>query len=137
MKNLIYLILGVAFGIVMYKAETASWFRIYEMFHFQSFHMYGFMGGALFVGVLGTLWIKKTNKKDFEGKPIVIENKAKSIARYLIGGIFFGLGWALIGACPGPMFVLLGAGLWPMIIAIVGALIGTFIYGLIKDKLPH
>ena len=137
MKNLIYLILGVAFGIVMYKAETASWFRIYEMFHFQSFHMYGFMGGALFVGVLGTLWIKKTDKKDFEGKPIVIENKAKSIARYLIGGIFFGLGWALIGACPGPMFVLVGAGLWPMIIAIVGALIGTFIYGLIKDKLPH
>lgn len=137
MKNLIYLILGIAFGIVMYKAETASWFRIYEMFHFQSFHMYGFMGGALFVGVLGTLWIKKTEKKDIEGKPIVIEDKAKSIARYLIGGIFFGLGWALIGACPGPMFVLIGAGLWPMIIAIVGALIGTFIYGLIKDKLPH
>lgn len=137
MKNLIYLILGVAFGIVMYKAETASWFRIYEMFHFQSFHMYGFMGGALFVGVIGTLWIKKSDKKDFEGKPIVIEDKAKSIARYLIGGIFFGLGWALIGACPGPMFVLVGAGLWPMIIAIVGALLGTFIYGLIKDKLPH
>lgn len=137
MKNLIYLLLGVAFGIVMYKAETASWFRIYEMFHFQSFHMYGFMGGALFVGVLGTLWIKKSEKKDFDGQPIVIAPKAKSIARYLIGGIFFGLGWALIGACPGPMFVLVGAGIWQMLIVIIGALLGTYIYGIIKDKLPH
>lgn len=137
MKNLIYLLLGVAFGIVMYKAETASWFRIYEMFHFQSFHMYGFMGGALFVGVLGTLWIKKSDKKDFDGQPIVIAPKAKSIARYLIGGIFFGLGWALIGACPGPMFVLVGAGIWQMLIVIIGALLGTYIYGIIKDKLPH
>ena len=137
MKNLIYLLLGVAFGIVMYKAETASWFRIYEMFHFQSFHMYGFMGGALFVGVLGTLWIKKSEKKDFDGQPIVIAPKAKSIARYLIGGIFFFFVWALIGACPGPMFVLVGAGIWQMLIVIIGALLGTYIYGIIKDKLPH
>lgn len=137
MKNLLYILLGMAFGIVMYKAETASWFRIYEMFKFQSFHMYGFMGGALFVGVIGIYWIKKSDKKDFNGNPIVIEPKAKSIARYLIGGISFGLGWALIGACPGPMFVLVGAGVWSMLIAIVGALIGTYLYGIFKDKLPH
>ena len=95
------------------------------------------MGGALFVGVLGTLWIKKSDNKDFDGQPIVIAPKAKSIARYLIGGIFFGLGWALIGACPGPMFVLVGAGIWQMLIVIIGALLGTYIYGIIKDKLPH
>ncbi|UYW00808.1 YeeE/YedE family protein [Flavobacterium agricola] len=137
MKNFIYILLGMAFGIVMYKAETASWFRIYEMFQFQSFHMYGFMGGALFVGVLGTYWIKKSDKKDFNGNPIIIQPKEKSIARYLIGGISFGLGWALIGACPGPMFVLVGAGVWSMLIVIFGALVGTYLYGLIKHKLPH
>lgn len=137
MKNLLYILLGMAFGIVMYKAETASWFRIYEMFQFQSFHMYGFMGGALFVGVIGIYWIKKSEKKDFNGNPIVIEPKTKSVARYLIGGISFGLGWALIGACPGPMFVLVGAGVWSMLIAIIGALIGTYLYGIFKDKLPH
>ncbi|ATA90154.1 transporter [Capnocytophaga stomatis] len=137
MKNLVYILLGIVFGIVMYKTETASWFRIYEMFHFQSFHMYGFIGGALAVGVLGIQYIKRTNEKDFDGKPIVIQPKERKIARYLIGGTFFGLGWALVGACPGPMFVLLGAGVWSILIAIVGALIGTYLYGVLKDKLPH
>lgn len=121
----------------MYKAETASWFRIYEMFNFQSFHMYGFIGSALFVGLIGIQIIKKKHTKTIDGNPIVIQPKTKSIARYLIGGIFFGLGWALVGACPGPIFVLLGAGLYPMAIVIFGALIGTYIYGIIKDKLPH
>lgn len=137
MKNLVYILLGIIFGIIMYKTETASWFRIYEMFHFQSFHMYGFIGGALVVGILGIQWIKRTSEKDFDGKPIVIPPKDKGIARYLIGGIFFGLGWALVGACPGPMFVLLGAGVWSILIAIVGALIGTYLYGVLKNKLPH
>ncbi|MFK8271541.1 DUF6691 family protein [Capnocytophaga stomatis] len=137
MKNLVYILLGIVFGIVMYKTETASWFRIYEMFHFQSFHMYGFIGGALAVGVLGIQYIKRTNEKDFDGNPIVIPPKERKIARYLIGGTFFGLGWALVGACPGPMFVLLGAGVWSILIAIVGALIGTYLYGVLKDKLPH
>lgn len=137
MKSLIYILLGVIFGATMYKAETASWFRIYEMFNFQSFHMYGFIGSALFVGLIGIQIIKKKHTKTIDGNPIVIQPKTKSIARYLIGGIFFGLGWALVGACPGPIFVLLGAGLYPMAIVIFGALIGTYIYGILKDKLPH
>lgn len=136
-KNIAYVFLGILFGVVMYKTETASWFRIYEMFHFQSFHMYGFIAGALFVGLLGIQWIKRTEKKDIEGKSIVIVPKEKSIYRYLIGGIFFGLGWALVGACPGPIFVLLGAGVWSMGIVIVGALLGTYLYGVLKNRLPH
>lgn len=137
MKSLIYIILGIVFGITMYKSETASWFRIYEMFSFQSFHMYGFIGSALIIGLIGVQIIKKKEIKDFDGNKIEIQPKTKSIVRYLIGGIFFGLGWALVGACPGPIFVLVGAGLYPMLIVILGALAGTYLYGIIKDKLPH
>ncbi|MBO6213795.1 hypothetical protein SAMN05421738_11277 [Algoriella xinjiangensis] len=137
MRSLVYIVLGVIFGVTMYKAETASWFRIYEMFNFQSFHMYGFIGSALVVGLIGIQIMKKKEAKDVDGKPIVIQPKNKSIARYLIGGIFFGLGWALVGACPGPIFVLLGAGVYPIIIVIIGALLGTYLYGIIKDKIPH
>lgn len=137
MKNLIYIIIGLFFGVVMYKSEAASWFRIYEMFNFQSFHMYGLMGTALFFGVIGVQIIKRKKIKDVNGQPIIIPNKDKSIARYLIGGIFFGLGWALAGACPGPMFVLTGAGYFPILIVILGAVLGTWIYGMLKSKLPH
>ena len=137
MRNIIYIILGVIFGITMYKAETASWFKIYEMFNFQSFHMYGFIGSALVIGLVGVQLMKKMNARDVDGQVINIQPKNKSITRYLIGGIFFGLGWALVGACPGPIFVLVGAGLYPMLIVIVGALAGTYLYGIIKDKLPH
>lgn len=137
MRSFIYILLGIVFGITMYKAETASWFRIYEMFSFQSFHMYGFIGSALAIGLIGIQIIKKKEAKDVDGKPIQIQPKAKSIPRYLIGGTFFGLGWALVGACPGPIFVLLGAGVYAMLIVILGALSGTYLYGLIKDKLPH
>lgn len=137
MRNSLYILLGIAFGIVMYKSETASWFRIYEMFHFQSFHMYGFIGGALVVGALGIQWIKRSQKKDIDGKTIMIPPKEKSVMRYLIGGILFGLGWALVGACPGPLFVLFGAGVWSILIAIIGALLGTYLYGVFKNKLPH
>ncbi len=121
----------------MYKAEAASWFRIYEMFHFQSLHMYGFIGSALVIGVIGTQWMKLSEKKDVDGNKITIVPKEKSIVRYLFGGIFFGLGWALIGACPGPMFVLVGTGLWSMMFVIVGAILGTFLYGILRNKLPH
>ncbi len=137
MKNLIYIVIGFFFGVVMYKSEAASWFRIYEMFNFQSFHMYGLMGTALFFGVIGVQIIKRKKVKDINGQPIIIPNKDKSIARYLIGGIFFGLGWALAGACPGPMFVLTGAGYFPILIVILGAVLGTWIYGMLKSKLPH
>lgn len=107
------------------------------MFNFESFHMYGFIGSALAIGLLGIQVIKKNEIKDIDGQGIVIQPKTKSISRYLIGGIFFGLGWALVGACPGPLFVLLGVGVYPILIAILGALIGTFIYGKIRNKIPH
>ncbi len=136
MRAILFLVLGTLFGIVMYKAEAASWFRIVEMFSFASFHMYGFIGSALVVGLIGLQWMKKS-VKNVDGDNIVIEDKKKSIPRYLLGGIFFGLGWAMVGACPGPIFVLLGAGVWPMLIVIASALAGTYLYGLIKDKLPH
>ncbi len=136
MRQLIFIVLGVLFGVVMYKAEAASWFRIYEMFNFQSFHMYGFMGSALAVGIVGVQWMKRS-ARNVDGERVAVAPKQKSITRYLVGGIFFGLGWALVGACPGPMFVLLGAGVLPMLIVIVSALFGTFIYGVLKDKLPH
>jgi uncharacterized membrane protein YedE/YeeE len=100
MRTLIYVVIGILFGITMFKSEAASWFRIYEMFRFESFHMYG-------------------------------------ISRYFYGGIIFGLGWALAGACPGPMFTLVGAGFLPIGVVIISSLIGTYIYGLLKDNLPH
>ncbi|MFV0152065.1 YeeE/YedE family protein [Empedobacter falsenii] len=137
MRSLVYITLGIIFGATMYKAETASWFRIFEMFNFQSFHMYGFIGSAFVVGTIGIQLMKKKEAKDINGQKIVIQPKAKSIARYLIGGIFFGLGWALVGACPGPIFVLLGAGVYPILITIAGALIGTFVYGKVRNKIPH
>lgn len=137
MKNIVYLLIGTFFGIVMYKSEAASWFRIYEMFQFQSIHMYGLMGTALAVGIIIVQYIKRNKVKDVNGNPIVIADKDKSIPRYLIGGILFGLGWALAGACPGPMFVLTGAGYFPILVVILGAVLGTWLYGLIKNKLPH
>lgn len=136
MRQFIFLVLGILFGVVMYKTEAASWFRIYEMFSFQSFHMYGFIGSALVIGVAGVQWMKRS-VRDIDGEQVRVSPKQKSIARYLIGGTFFGLGWALVGACPGPLFVLLGAGVFPILIVIISALFGTFIYGLIKDRLPH
>ena len=137
MKNIVYLIIGTFFGIVMYKSEAASWFRIYEMFQFQSIHMYGLMGTALAVGIIVVQYIKRNKVKNINGEPIIIADKDKSIPRYLIGGILFGLGWALAGACPGPMFVMTGAGYFPILVVILGAVLGTWFYGLIKDKLPH
>lgn len=137
MKFLKFLVLGCIMGIVMSKSEVISWYRIYEMFRFGSFHMYGIIGSAVMTGALGVFLIKKFNLKDFSGKPIVFQDKKKSIARYLIGGIIFGLGWAITGACPGPMFVLLGYGIYSIAIVIAAAVFGTFLYGLIRHKLPH
>ena len=137
MRSLVYLVVGVFFGIVMFKSEAASWFRIYEMFQFEAFHMYGIIGSALVLGTLFTQWVKKRKTKSLFGEEIIINDKEKSIARYAIGGILFGLGWALAGACPGPMYTLLGAGFLPILIVILGALLGTFLYGMLKDKLPH
>lgn len=137
MRSIIYLLIGVLFGITMFKSEAASWFRIYEMFQFKSFHMYGIIGSALVLGVSITQFIKRKQLNDAFGNPIQIAPKEKTVARYLIGGIFFGLGWALSGACPGPMYTLVGAGFSPIIIVILGAVLGTFVYGILKKYLPH
>lgn len=137
MKYLKYIIVGFIFGIVLTKSEAVSWYRIYEMFHFQSFHMYGIIGTAVVTGVIGIQIIKRLQLRDIKGNPITIADKEFGSARYWIGGTLFGLGWALVGACPGPIFILLGAGIFPVIFILIGALLGTFFYGLLKDKLPH
>ncbi|MBC7439297.1 MAG: YeeE/YedE family protein [Flavobacterium sp.] len=137
MKIVKYFIVGLVFGIVLTKSEAVSWYRIYEMFQFQSFHMYGIIGVAFFTGLIGIQIIKKYNLKDFNGETIIIPNKEKGSFRYWIGGLFFGLGWALVGACPGPIFILIGAGFLPVILILTGALLGTFFYGVIKENLPH
>jgi uncharacterized membrane protein YedE/YeeE len=137
MNALKYFFVGFFFGIVLTKSEAVSWYRIYEMFQFQSFHMYGIIGVAVATGVIGIQIIKRKNIKDIKGLPIEIQEKDRGSVRYLVGGIFFGLGWALVGSCPGPIFILIGAGFMPVIIVLIGALIGTVIYGALKSKLPH
>lgn len=137
MKALKFILVGIVFGIIMYKSQAVSWYRIHEMFRFESFHMYGIIGSALFLGVLAVQWIKRTQMKDITGQPIMIEPKEKSFWRYILGGTFFGLGWALTGACPGPMYVLLGTGMMSIMIVLFGAIIGTFLYGVLRSKLPH
>jgi uncharacterized membrane protein YedE/YeeE len=137
MKGLRFIIAGVIFGIIMTKSEAVSWYRIQEMFRFQSFHMYGIIGTAVVLGALSVYLIKKFHIKDSQGTPIVFTDKEKTRANYIIGGLIFGLGWALTGACPGPMFVNIGYGYVSFIIVVIGALTGTFLYGLLRHKLPH
>ena len=137
MKFIKFFLVGIVFGIVMAKSEAISWFRIQEMFRFQAFHMYGIIGTAIVLGVAGVALIKKLGLKNFEGNPIVFYPKEKSIIRYILGGIIFGLGWALSGACPGPMVVNIGYGFLSMTIVFVFAIIGTYLYGVIRSKLPH
>ena len=137
MKAIKYLLVGLVFGIIMYKSQAVSWYRIYEMFRFESFHMYGIIGSALGLGVLGISLIKRFKLKDLSGNPIQFTPKQKSVPRYLIGGTLFGLGWALVGACPGPMFTLLGTGALTIGLVLLGAVLGTFLYGMLRGKLPH
>ena len=137
MKAIKYLVVGFFFGIVLTKCEAVSWYRIYEMFLFQSFHMYGIIMVAILTGIIGLQIIKRKEIKDIKGNPIVIQDKEKGSIRYWIGGLIFGLGWALVGACPGPIFILIGAGFLSVGFILIGAVLGTFIYGVIKDKLPH
>ncbi|MFN3968776.1 DUF6691 family protein [Flavobacterium sp.] len=137
MNLLKYIIVGFIFGIILTKAEAVSWYRIYEMFQFQSIHMYGIITVAIITGFIGLQFIKRKQIKDINGKPIYIQDKEKGNARYWIGGILFGLGWAMVGACPGPIFILLGAGFLSVGLILIGAIFGTFLYGVLKDKLPH
>lgn len=137
MKLLKFLLLGIFFGILLSKSEAFSWFRIQEMFRFQSFHMYGIIGTAVILGAIGVSLIKRFNLKDIYGDPIRFFPKEKSTNRYLLGGMIFGLGWALSGACPGPMVVNIGYGYLSMIVVFFFAIVGTYSYGLFKDSLPH
>ena len=137
MKALKYILVGFVFGIVLTKSEAVSWYRIYEMFQFQSFHMYGIIMVAITTGAIGIQIIKKNKIKDIKGLPIEIKDKEPGSIRFWFGGIFFGLGWALVGSCPGPIFILLGAGFLPVLLVLFGALFGTFLYGLIRNKLSH
>jgi uncharacterized protein len=137
MKYVIFLLLGIIFGITLYQAEIVSWFRIQEMFRFQSFHMYGVIGSAVVIGAIIVQIIKRSGMHTATGESWKLNPKDMSIPRYLVGGTFFGLGWALVGACPGPMFILVGGNASFYLIAVVGALIGTFTYGVLRSRLPH
>ena len=133
-----YLLLGVFFGIVLTKSEVISWFRIQEMFRFQAFHMYGIIGSAVVVAASAIALIKRFNVKTVHGHDIYIQPKAMDEhRRYWIGGTVFGLGWALAGACPGPLFALIGNGISVMVIAVGSAVVGTWTYGALRSRLPH
>lgn len=137
MKYLKFLVVGIFFGVVLVKSEAVSWYRIYEMFRFQSFHMYGIIGTAVASGILFLQISKRGIIKSIKGADIFVPKKDNGLVRYIIGGTIFGLGWALIGACPGPMYILLGTGVASMLIVIAAAILGTFLYGILKNKLPH
>lgn len=134
--NFKYLIAGILFGIVLVKSEVVSWFRIQEMFRLQSFHMYGVIGTAVITGIIAVWLIKKLNIKTIYGETIHFRPK-KFNKGQIFGGLIFGLGWAMTGACPGPLFAQLGAGFTVIIVAIASAVAGTWVYGKLRDKLPH
>ena len=134
--NLKYLVVGIFFGIVFVKAEVISWYRIQEMFRFQSFHMYGIIGSAIVTGIISVWLIKKFNIKTIHGETIKISPKTFNKGQ-IYGGLIFGLGWAMTGACPGPLFVQIGTGATVIIVTLLSAIAGTWIYGLLREKLPH
>ena len=131
-----YLILGIIFGIVFVKAEIISWFRIQEMFRLQSFHMYGVIGSAVLTGMLSIQIIKRFNVKTIHGEDIVIPEKVFRKGQ-IIGGFIFGLGWAITGACPGPLFAQIGSGYTVVMVTLLSALAGTWVYGKFANKLPN
>ena len=134
--NLKYTLVGILFGIVFVKAEIISWFRIQEMFRFESFHMYGVIGSAVVVGMISVFVIKKFNIKTIYGEPIKITPKVFNKGN-IYGGLLFGMGWALTGACPGPLYAQIGTGVTVVVVTLLSAIIGTWFYGYFKDKLPH
>lgn len=137
MKKFKFYLVGVLFGIIMTKSEVISWYRIYEMFKFESFHMYGVIGSAVMLGAFIVFIMKRTGMKTLKGTEPNLPPKEKAFTRYIVGGTLFGLGWALTGACPGPMFVLAGHGIWPFLVVIASAMLGTFTYGALRKYLPH
>jgi len=137
MNLLKYIVLGTFFGVMMYMTEALSWFRIFEMFKFQSFHMYGIIGAGVVLGVIVNYLFKSGKIKDINGNQVKINDKAKTWPRYIIGGTIFGLGWGLSGLCPGMVFILIGTGNLVFVIFLVALLIGTLLYGVLRDKIPH
>ena len=135
-SNLKFFLAGIVFGILLIKGEVVSWFRIQEMFRFQSFHMYGIIGSAVLVGMISILLIKKFHIKTINKKEIVIQEK-KFQKGYIIGGLIFGFGWAITGACPGPLFAQIGTGATVVIITLLSAVAGTWTYGFFRERLPH
>jgi uncharacterized membrane protein YedE/YeeE len=136
MRNIKFLLAGVVFGIILVKSQVISWFRIQEMFRLQAFHMYGIIGSAIAVGMVSILLLKRFNVKTINGEPIVIPQKQFTWGN-VWGGLIFGLGWAITGACPGPLYALLGSGFWVIGVTLLSAILGTWVYGLAKNKLPH
>jgi uncharacterized membrane protein YedE/YeeE len=135
---MIYTALGALFGIVLTKSQVISWFRIQEMFRFQSVYMYATFASAVIVAAIGLRMIAWRHVRSMNGEPIVVPPKTLGRGtRYWLGGICFGLGWALIGACPGPLFALLGNGVSVMLVPIASALAGTWVYGMMRSRLPH
>ncbi len=132
-----YLLVGLAFGFVMIKSEAASWYRIQEMFRFQSFHMYGVIGSAVLTGMLSTWLLRRLRRTALDGQEIRVALKAPTYPRYVLGGLIFGLGWGLAGVCPGPVFALIGSGVMSMLVVLAFALLGTWLYGVLRDHLPH
>lgn len=136
MKNLKYAIVGIIFGIVFVKAEIISWFRIQEMFRFQSFHMFGVIGTAVVVGLISVQIIKRFHLKTLSGEQVSINSKTFNKGT-IIGSLLFGFGWAITGACPGPLFAEVGSGYWAILVTLLSAILGTWTYGYFRDKLPH
>lgn len=136
MKNIKYIIAGIFFGIVLVKSEVISWFRIQEMFRLDSFHMYGVIGTAVVVGIISVQIIKRFHLKSIEDEAITMQHRPFQKGQ-IFGGLLFGMGWALTGACPGPIFAQIGSGFTVVIITFLSALAGTWVYGLIRERLPH
>jgi uncharacterized protein len=135
-SNWKYLVAGIWFGIILVKSEVVSWFRIQEMFRLQSFHMYGVIGSAVVIGIISIFLIKKLKVKSFEGEEIKLEPKKFSKGQ-IYGGLIFGLGWAVTGACPGPLFAQIGTGATVVLVTLFSAIAGTWVYGKFRTKLPH
>ena len=135
-SNIKFMIAGIFFGIILVKAEVISWFRIYEMFTLQSFHMYGVLSSAVTVGIISIFIIKKFHIKTIDGESIHIESK-KFNKGQIYGGLLFGFGWALTGACPGPLFAQIGTGATVIIVTLLSAIAGTWVYGWARERLPH
>ena len=136
MKNVKYLFIGAVFGFILVKSEVISWFRIQEMFRFDSFHMYGIIGSAVIVGIISVQIIKRLNIKTINGEEVNLTPKKLTKGTF-IGGTIFGLGWAMVGACPGPLYALVGAGYLVILVPLASAILGAFLYGILKNKLPH